>query len=838
VACYQYLGNVWHVATTGDDVTGDGSEELPFGTIQHGIDVAYEGDTVQVHDGTYTGDGNRDIDFGGTNLVLMSENGPEVTIIDCEGTESDPHRGFLFETGEDSTSIIDGMTIRSGHALGDFPVYPHISGGALACLDASSPTFIQCVFDGNQSAGAGGAVGIYQSTPRFEDCHFVAGHAYDGGALFVAASGGATIYRCTFVSNEADGGGGAIRVEDTAFLVVDSCSFSTNRSIYNEGGALSLYSSANYVINDCVFDGNIGNDHGGAIKISAGSLQLSGCRLSGNLTNHLGGAIYIASGSVTAVDCEFSSNEADEGGAIASYGLLGLNRCTIASNAAYPSAGLYIAAGSYTVDQTIIAFNRAGAAVYGVGGAIQCTDIFGNDGGDWVGAIADQNGIDGNISVDPLFCDTSDADYHLQSNSPCHPDSGTCSLYGALGVGCYGNLITAFAVDGESSLGNLVNHEPVFHWSYDPIDGFSQTSFEMAIGTDEDWTVAEVWEPGEITSSDTSVTYDGVPLIDGTTYYLRLRLKDGTNWSAWYNTSFRLNSLPSVPVALSPIDDEVVGNQPALWVQNSADAEGDTLTYDFFVVVDTLYGEPDPHEGNGIAENPDSTGWTVTAPLDDNKRYWWRSRAFDGYEYSDWTDLYSASFFVDGTPESPTAPTPSWPPDTSGLPVWDMLPTFTWGGSFDPDPYDSVLYLLEIAIDSGFSFVNTTDSISTTEHTIDDSLDFDTQYWWRVSAYDIAGHVTQSESDKQFWTWTLGDLDHNHDVDIADLIFLVTFMFQEGQEPNPHFTADINGDCTGPDIADLIHLVSYMFQSGPEPGVECTDALKLRDHSIEERGRN
>ena len=32
-------GRTWHVATTGSDITGDGSEAQPFATIQHGIDV-------------------------------------------------------------------------------------------------------------------------------------------------------------------------------------------------------------------------------------------------------------------------------------------------------------------------------------------------------------------------------------------------------------------------------------------------------------------------------------------------------------------------------------------------------------------------------------------------------------------------------------------------------------------------------------------------------------------------------------------------------------------------------------------------------------------------------
>ena len=49
-----YTGTVWHVSTTGSDEDGAGSEESPFATIQHGIDVSSAGDTVLVHSGEYS----------------------------------------------------------------------------------------------------------------------------------------------------------------------------------------------------------------------------------------------------------------------------------------------------------------------------------------------------------------------------------------------------------------------------------------------------------------------------------------------------------------------------------------------------------------------------------------------------------------------------------------------------------------------------------------------------------------------------------------------------------------------------------------------------------------
>jgi hypothetical protein len=64
-----------------------------------------------------------------------------------------------------------------------------------------------------------------------------------------------------------------------------------------------------------------------------------------------------------------------------------------------------------------------------------CCDLFGNIGGDYIGPIVDQLGMNGNISEDPLFCDPGSLDLRIHSDSPCAP-GGDCGLIGALPVGC------------------------------------------------------------------------------------------------------------------------------------------------------------------------------------------------------------------------------------------------------------------------------------------------------------------------------------------------------------------------------------------------------------------
>jgi len=83
-------------------VKTDGSGDYP--TIQAAINDSNDGDEFVVADGVYTGNGNRDIDFFGKAITVRSENGPENCVIDCQGTPTNPHRGFYFHNNEEPNS--------------------------------------------------------------------------------------------------------------------------------------------------------------------------------------------------------------------------------------------------------------------------------------------------------------------------------------------------------------------------------------------------------------------------------------------------------------------------------------------------------------------------------------------------------------------------------------------------------------------------------------------------------------------------------------------------------------------------------------------------------------
>lgn len=129
-----------------------------YSTIQSAIDIAVDGDVVLVANGTYKGDGNRNIDFLGKAITVTSENGPVESIIDCENDGT----GFYFENGEDSDSMIEGLTIRNG--------YTSIYGGGIHCSYFSDPIITNCVIMGNTAGYQGGGIRCYYSSPTITNC--------------------------------------------------------------------------------------------------------------------------------------------------------------------------------------------------------------------------------------------------------------------------------------------------------------------------------------------------------------------------------------------------------------------------------------------------------------------------------------------------------------------------------------------------------------------------------------------------------------------------------------------------------------------------------------------
>jgi len=338
--------NVWYVLP-------DGSGDAP--TIQAAIDSAFNRDTVKVAAGLYTGDGNRDIDFKGKNVVVISELGAEVTIIDCEGSETDMHYGFHIHTGEDSTAEINGLTIKNSWTENQGAIYIH---DAVVTVE-------DCIITHNQYNGIYcGYRWPWPAAAYFIDCIIEdnTGHGIDINGAVIKIEGGE-------ISNNGQNG----------VNIGFSGTLDMNGTLIRDNGQYGLFAYTFYddlLVTNCTFFHN-----------------------------------------TTGLFWDFNYPKENTG--------------------ADKDAALY---NNFRIENNIFAYNTdKGVEAYFIYDTVLfCSNAYGNGSADYLEVAIYEAGDDfGNISEDPLFCDTSSDNFRLMPTSPCAPSNNTCGvLMGAYDIGC------------------------------------------------------------------------------------------------------------------------------------------------------------------------------------------------------------------------------------------------------------------------------------------------------------------------------------------------------------------------------------------------------------------
>jgi hypothetical protein len=412
-----------------------------FTSIQSAITASADGDTVLIRNGTY----HEALGWASKDITLIGENVPPAVVI----TGSSASKVIGIGPGVTHHTVIENLTIRDGRA----------EAGAGLELVSADPTIRKCRFEANVAAhptapSRGGALFVSsESNPLVTDCSFIENWSIgstpvvhwwgDGGAIYVQPGGTLEVRRCRFEENEAwgfEGGrGGAIHLNGEASAVIDSCSFNSNYG--NGGGVWSMWQVA---VSHCVFQGNNG-DIGAAVYAIDGACSIQDSQFFENIvTGYEGGTIVLAG---------------SEPGQVTNN--------TIAFNEGWNEmAG--ISAPDATVEGNIIAMNT-GWAVFDCPVNPEnfgCNDVWGNtfDGTPTNYNGCDMTGLNGNISLDPLFCNPATDDYQLQFESPCTPSNSPpgCGLIGALPVGC-GVLSVDEGGVARTQVGLLVRPNPVSH---------------------------------------------------------------------------------------------------------------------------------------------------------------------------------------------------------------------------------------------------------------------------------------------------------------------------------------------------------------------------------------
>ncbi len=260
-------------------------------TIQAGINVAVDTDTVLVQPGNYV----ENINYNGklitvASLFLTTQDTTYIssTIIDGNSSES----VVTFENGEDETANIIGFTITNGNAS---------HGGGIYCHN-SSPSLRNVTISGNCSYAGGG--GIYcnnYSSPSLVDVT-ISGNTGNTGIGIYCISSSPSLVDVTISGN----GSGIYCVSDSSPSLIN-VTISDNSTDWAGGGIYC--NSSNPSLVNVTISGNSAGGSGGGIYFHNSNPSLVNCIL----WNDTPEEIYITSGSITATYSDIEGGWAGEG---------------------------------------------------------------------------------------------------------------------------------------------------------------------------------------------------------------------------------------------------------------------------------------------------------------------------------------------------------------------------------------------------------------------------------------------------------------------------------------------------------------------------------------------
>lgn len=168
-----------------------------FDCIQDCLDSCAVGDTVLVGAGTYY----ENIIWPNTEgILLISELGPVMTIIDGGNAPNPNYWSVVYFNGQDSNSVLNGFTIQNGNGATQGM---SVRGGGICCI-SSSPAIIGNIITNNHADDDGGGIYCADAQPLIR-CNIITGNTTNlGGGIFMSFSS-PTIDSCTIANNNAGG---------------------------------------------------------------------------------------------------------------------------------------------------------------------------------------------------------------------------------------------------------------------------------------------------------------------------------------------------------------------------------------------------------------------------------------------------------------------------------------------------------------------------------------------------------------------------------------------------------------------------------------------------------
>lgn len=313
------------------------------------------------------------------------------------------------EAGITNATLIDGFTIRGGHAGGSGAA--NESGGGVYALGA--PVIRNCNFEQNYALMSGGGLylgGSGSEGALIENCLFEKNRAdkpFDaGGGLYVGnvEGNGVSVSECRFIENEGGRGGGLACID--ANLQVANSTFMGNVNERQGGGLWCWQNTSNLSleVDGCTFEGNQSSFGGGLYFVSSAGVQNDSLIVSNSIFvdntvvpnsigwDQAGGAINTGIGegsfnnTILIDNCGFYNNSSTQSGGGISSGMQGdLNNYQITNSvfsgntAAYNGSGFSVFLGGLNnqLDMQSCAFSENEAQLSGGGAFVLANEIAG-----------------------------------------------------------------------------------------------------------------------------------------------------------------------------------------------------------------------------------------------------------------------------------------------------------------------------------------------------------------------------------------------------------------------------------------------------------------------------
>ena len=337
-----------------------------YATIQAGIDISVESDTILVQPGTYA----ENINYNGKAVILGSLFLTTQDTIYISQTVIDGSQNgsvVTFDSGEDSTSVLTGFTITNGYAD---------SGGGIYCSNNSNPKLTNLVIMNNEAYNYGGGLTILDCSAAFLD-------------------------EIEFCDNQSGCYGGNLYISNSNIIMRNS-NF-TGGNAFSYGGGIICYDSILDLENIQICDNN--SSFGAGIYSDGCNISLKKSMINSN-GSETGSAIKGINSDIEIINCIIADNACFQSGVItcsASNEVYIINSILVNNSAQEPAGSLF--EGIDFIFNSIL-YNNAEPQL-DTNTIVQYSNIQGG----WGGI--------GNIDCDPIFLNPAEDDYHLQNNSPC-----------------------------------------------------------------------------------------------------------------------------------------------------------------------------------------------------------------------------------------------------------------------------------------------------------------------------------------------------------------------------------------------------------------------------------